>query len=204
MKLKVTKFKSPEVALKELEPFIRDGRHLYTGKPFGRFGELRSRELVANWMICAVLNAGRPSNPFVFTSDPEGGDGIIYDAEEKIDWQTEHVMVPKAAPGERRDIADLIADAVTGKQAKGGAAYARGKVLVVFLDAGLGDWSPNRVGRQLPLVDFKEVWVVGLHGDVRQGYVYGVTQLNLSGGNAPICLVRIAKTFDSWTVQRLQ
>ena len=204
MKLKVTKFKTLKIALKEIEQFIRDGKHLYTGKPFKRFGELRSRELVANWMICAVLNAGRRSNRFTFTSDPQGGDGIIYDVEEKIGWQTEHVMVPKAAPGERRDISALISDAVSNKQAKGGPAYARGKVLVVFLDAGLGEWSPNRVTRQLPPVDFKEVWVVGLHGDVTQGYVYGVTRLDPSSGNVPIYLVRIAKTFDAWTVERLQ
>jgi hypothetical protein len=204
MKLKVTKFKSPEIALKELEPFIRDGRHLYTGKPFVRFGELRSRELVANWMICAVLNADRPTNPFTLTSDPQGGDGIIYDRKEKIGWPTEHVIVPKAAPGERRDINTLIVDAVAGKQAKGGAAYALGKVLVIFLDAGLGEWFPNRLARQLPPVDFKEVWVVGLHGGVTEGYVYGVTQLDLSRGNAPTCLVRIAKAFDAWAVERLQ
>jgi hypothetical protein len=204
MKLKVTKFKNPQVALKELEQFIRDGRHLYTGKPFGRFGKLRSRELVANWMICAVLNAERPSNPYVFTSDPQGADGIIHDREQEIGWQTEHVMVPKTAPGEDRDITALIVRAVAAKQAKGGAAYARGKVLVVFLDAGLGEWHPNRVARQLPPVDFREVWVVGLHGDVEEGYVYGVTQLTLSSANTPIWLVRIAKTFDTWTVERLQ
>lgn len=204
MKLKVTKFTSLEIALKELERFIRDGRHLYTGKPFGRFGELRSRELVANRMICAVLNARLPSSPFVFTSDPQGADGIIYDREEQIGWQTEHVMVPKAGPGELRDITALIVDAVVSKQAKGGAAYARGKVLVVFLDAGLGDWHPNRVARMLPHIDFREVWVVGLHSYVEQGYTYGVTQLTLSGGSAPVCLVHIAKAFDAWDVECLQ
>jgi hypothetical protein len=52
------------------------------------------------------------------------------------------------------------------KQGKGAAAYAGGKVLVVFLDADLGEWLPNQVARQLPKVDFKEVWVVGLHGEV--------------------------------------
>ncbi len=204
MKVKVTKFKSLQVALQELGPFIRDGRHLYIGKPFERFGELRSRELVANWIICAVLNASRPTEPFTFTSDPLGGDGIIYDRESEIGWQTEHVMVPKARPDEHRGIATLIVGAVASKQAKGGAAYARGNVLVVFLDAGLGEWFPNRVARLLPPVNFKEVWVVGLHGEVTDGYVYGATQLVMSSGNAPTCLVRIATTFDAWTVERLQ
>jgi hypothetical protein len=203
MKYKVTNFKSPEVALKQLEPFVRDGRHLYTGKPFDRFGNLRSRELLANWLVCAVLNADRPSKPFTFTSDPQDGDGIIYDRGSGIGWPTEHVMVPKAALGERRDITALIVDAVAAKQAKG-EAYARGRVLVVFLDAGLGEWFPNRVARRLPRVDFKGVWVVGLHGVVTEQYEYGVTHLDLSSGSAPICLIRISSKFDAWKVERRQ
>jgi hypothetical protein len=95
-------------------------------------------------------------------------------------------------------------DAVSNKQAKGGAAYACGKVLVVFLDAGLGEWFPNQVARQLPRVDFKEVWIVGLHGEVTDEYVYGVTQLDLSGVAPPICLVRFGGNFDAWDVARLQ
>jgi hypothetical protein len=204
MKFSVTHFKTQQAGLKELEPFIRDGKHLYTGKPFNRFGELRSRELLGNWLICAALNAGRPTSPFTFTSDPQGGDGIIYDRETEAGWPTEHVMIVKAAPEETRDIAALITAAVTKKQEKGGAGYARGKILVVFLDAGLGEWLPSRVARQLPTVDFKEVWVVGLHGEVTDQYVYGVTQLDLSSGNAPICLVRIGKNFDGWQVIRRQ
>jgi hypothetical protein len=93
---------------------------------------------------------------------------------------TEHVMVPKATARETRDVRTLILAAVSKKQEKGGPAYARGKVLVVFLDVGLGEWSPNQVARQLPKVDFKEVWVVGLHGEVTDEYVYGVTQLDMS------------------------
>jgi hypothetical protein len=139
VKLNATHFKTPEIALKELEPFVRNGRHLYTGQPFKRFGGLRSRELLINWLICAVLNAEKPKNPFTFTSDPQGGDGIISDRESKIGWPTEHVMVPKATTNDVRDITALIVDAVTVKQTKGGEAYARGKVLVVFLDAGLGE-----------------------------------------------------------------
>lgn len=203
MKFNVTHFRTPQIALKELEPFVRDGRHLYTGKPFKRFGKLRSRELLANWLICAVLNAGNPKSRFTFTSDPQGGDGILYDRESEIGWPTEHVMVPKATPGSVRDITTLIVDTVTAKQAKGGAAYARGKVLVVFLDAGLGEWFPNRVARHLPRLDFDDVWVAGLH-EVKDEYVYGVTQLNLHGGNSPICLLRISRDFSAWRVERLQ
>jgi hypothetical protein len=203
MKLKVTRFKSPEVALKELEPFIRNAKHLYSGKPFARFGKLRSRELLGNWLICAVLNAGRPAASYTFTSDPQGGDGIIYDMETETGWPTEHVMVPKAAAQETRDIRTLILAAIAKKQKKGAAAYARGKILG-FLDAGLGEWYPNQIARQLPNVDFREAWVVGLHGRVTDEYVYGVSQLDMSSCNAPTCLVRIGKKFDTWEVKRVQ
>jgi hypothetical protein len=36
VKYQITRFKSLEAALKELEPFIRNGEHLHTGKPFKR------------------------------------------------------------------------------------------------------------------------------------------------------------------------
>jgi hypothetical protein len=36
------------------------------------------------------------------------------------------------------------------KATKGGAAYAAGKTLVVFLDAGLGEWKPNLVDDKMP------------------------------------------------------
>jgi hypothetical protein len=133
-----------------------------------------------------------------------GGDGIIYDTETETGWPTEHVMVPRATAEETRDIPTLILASISKKQEKGAAAYARGKVLVVFLDAGLGEWFPNRVAKQLPTVDFKEVWVVGLHGEVTDEYVYAVAQLDMSSGSAPTWLVRIGKDFDTWEVKRLQ
>ncbi len=125
MKFNVTHFKSPQIALKELEPFVRDGRHLYTGKPLKRFGGLRSRELLANWLICAVLNAGNPRSPFTFTTDPQGGDGILYDRESATGWPTEHVVVPKPAPGDVRDITAFIVATVAAKQVEGGRLRAR-------------------------------------------------------------------------------
>src|SRR5271168_4120969 len=56
MKYPVARFKSLKEALKQLEPSIRDGEHLQTGKPFARFGGLRSREILANWLLCVALN----------------------------------------------------------------------------------------------------------------------------------------------------
>ena len=48
MKYPVTRFKSLEIALKELEPFVRDGMHLQTGKPFKPLDGMRSRLALAN------------------------------------------------------------------------------------------------------------------------------------------------------------
>jgi hypothetical protein len=208
VKLKVRRFRSLAVGLKDLEKFIRDGQHLYTGRPFKGLDGMRSREAVANWLMCAVISfeSGRP---FCFTSDPQGGDGIIYDLVNERDWPTEHIFVPRAGSEETRDIDTLILNAVQTKESKGGAAYAAGKTLIVFLDAGLGEWKPSVVARKLPPGFFTNVWVAGLYGVSDEGeYTYAVTclrtGLDLQIIGAPTWLVSIDKTFESWEVKRLQ
>ena len=77
---RLTRFKSLKVALKELEPFVKNGQQLRTGKPFKRFGDMRSREMLANWLLCVTINAVEGgARDFAFWSDPHGGDGIIRD-----------------------------------------------------------------------------------------------------------------------------
>jgi hypothetical protein len=207
MKANVRRFKSLAIGLKELERFIRDGRHLYTGRPFKGLDGMRSREAVTNWLMCAAISFER-EQPCCFTSDPLGGDGIIYDPVAEKDWPTEHIFVPHAGQKETRDIDTLILDAVQAKENKGGAAYAMGKTLIVFLDAGLGVWKPNVVARKLPPGHFKNVWLVGLHGPVEDGqYTYAVTCLRTGLDprlGAPTWLVRVHKTFESWDVKSLQ
>src|SRR5579871_113241 len=141
MKYPVTRFKSLKIALKELEPFIRNGEHLQTGKPFKRMGGMRSREMLANWLACVVINAQSGANLY-FSSDPTGGDGIMCDTSTGETWPTEHVMVPRRSGGQTADAEALILDAIEQKRNKGGAAYAAGKTLIVFLDAEAGPWYP--------------------------------------------------------------
>lgn len=205
MKYRVTRFRSLELCLKELEPFIRDGEHLQTGRPLARFGGLRSRELLANWLLSVAVNFDRGAPEMSFTSDPVGGDGIIHDTVTGETWPTEHVLVPRAHPNEMQPIEAKIVRSIQRKQSKGGRAYASGKLLMVFLNAGGGIWTPNVVARQLPQpLNFREVWVSGLY-TLKDGiYTYGVTRLDLSQGNAPTWLVRIARDFDGWEVTRLQ
>jgi hypothetical protein len=193
-----------KTALKELSRFILDGAHLQSGDPFKNFGDMRSREAVANWLICAAVNS-TAQRELSFTSDPIGGDGILEDAKTGETFQTEHVMVPRQKGGEGADAHELVLDAIGQKRKKGGAAYASGKLLVVFLDAGAGEWFPNRVARTLPTpLHFDSVWVVGLQPIKDGEYTYGVTLLDLSDGNAPTYIVRITKDFDDWTVRRHQ
>ena len=114
-------------------------------------------------------------------------------------------MVPKLRVGQSSDANVLILKAIEQKRAKGGEAYAAGKTLVVFLDAGAGTWFPNKVARQLPQpLYFAAVWVVGLQGVDAGEYTYGVTHLDVSKSNAPTLIVRIKKGFDAWEVIPIQ
>lgn len=160
------------------------------------------RELLAN---CVVCNFARQADRLTFSSDPLGGDGIICDTVTEETWPTEHVLVPRVRGGDSADAEAVILEAIRHKQNKGGAAYASGKTLVVCLDAVGGKWFPNEVAKQLPeTLDFAAVWVVGLQGVEAGQYVYAVTLLDLSDGNAPAYRVRIGKDFDAWEVEEIQ
>ncbi|QQO20235.1 hypothetical protein JJB98_10065 [Bradyrhizobium diazoefficiens] len=204
MKLLVRKFVDLKIALKELEPFIRDGRQVQNGKPFRNFGRMLPREAIANWLLCATANAidGRQLT-FASTDDPIGGDGIIVDQMTDEDFPTEHVMVPVQQSG---DAEALILKAIDHKRNKGADAYASGKTLVVFLNAGAGHFFPNRLARALPTpLRFASVWVISLQRVDQDGaYIYGVTLLDVANGDAPALLVRISSTFDAWEVTRVQ
>jgi hypothetical protein len=206
MKQHVRRFKTLAIGLTEIEKFVRNPQLLWTGKPLKGLGGMRPREVVGNWLMCAVLSFEK-GLPWCFTSDPTGGDGIIYDPVAEESWPTEHVIVMPASTEEQRDIGTLILDAVLAKEAKG-AVYAKGKTLIVFLDAGLGEWKPNIVARTLPSGHFKNVWVISLNGPVEEGkYTYGVTCIRTGidpATDAPIWLVKIGDAFESWMVNRVQ
>ena len=206
MSHETTRFKSMAVALRELDQIIKSPLLLETGKPLKQFGDARPRELVANWMICAAANAEEEGGGerMAFHSDPIGGDGIIVDTKIGETWPTEHVLVPMPRTAAVPDIEASIAKAVADKQKKGGAAYAAGKTLVVFLNSGGGEWKPTRVTKNLPAHDFGAVWVVGLCSANDGEYVYGVANLHLEIGQAPAWTVHIARDFGSWSVERKQ
>lgn len=204
MKYKVIRFKTLKIALQELQPFILNGEHITTGRPFDNFGRLRSRELLANWLLCVVANAAVGIDCFTFTSDPLGGDGIIYNTSTEESWQTEHVMVTGVS---RKALAieDRILSAVTLKQEKGGRSYAKGKTLIVMLNSGAAKWEPNKIADKLPQeLYFDAVWVVGLQEIKDANYIYNVSRLDRSRGNAPVWRVQIGRDFEHWIVSAIQ
>jgi hypothetical protein len=196
LKQKVQHFKNLKLALKELQPFILNGAHLQTGKPFKKFGGLRSREILANWLLCVATGPDRLD----FATDPQGGDGVIVDTLTGENWKTEHILIPKNS--EKTNIEDLISAAVLKKQKKGSKAYASDKTLVVFLNAGGGVWLPSLAAQKLPSeLDFEAVWVVSLQGVVDGTYTYAVIRLDLSQGHPPVWKVHINPDFCSWRVE---
>lgn len=202
MKYSVTTFRSMAVCIKVFERFIRDGNHLETGKPLKRFGGLRSREILANWLICVVVNFEQKSERMKLCTDPQGGDGILYDSTENKAWPTEHILVSRSNKT-TDDAETLILKHITKKQEKGGPAYALGKTLVVFLNKAAGEWHPNKAARKLPKqIDFDGIWVVGLNDNNGDEYNYNVTRLYPSG--CPVWQVHINKTFDLWEIKRIQ
>lgn len=199
----VRRFKSMAVALRELEPFVRNGQHLMTGRPFEAMGGLRSREILVNWLVCTVGNFERGREAFTFSSDPTEGDGIIYDLDSGTGFETEHVMITRYEDSDVC-IEDKIAAAVARKQAKG-PQYASGKALLVLNDSGGGDWYPVRAARKIQPNDFEDVWVIGLDGAVVEGpYSYGVSHLDYRKGHAPTWRVKVAADFSTWEVERIQ
>ena len=204
MKYSVKRFKSLKLAIKELEPFIRNDQNLTTGRPSKQFGDMRSREVLANWLLCVVINSAEGAEERVtFSSDPNDGDGIIHDDASGYAWPTEHVLVPRIGDAAAGNIENLILEKIEQKQSKGGAAYASGRMPIVFLDSGGGPWYPNEVAKQLPeQLDFDAVWVVGLQEVVAGEYVYGVTREDDFGsGTTPKWRVRISPDFENWAVE---
>jgi hypothetical protein len=84
---------------------------------------MRSREVLANWLICVAVDSEHWVDRFTFTSDPTGSDGIILDTVTQTSWPTEHIMVtmtrPNIAAEKTKEIGTRIVDAVVLKQVKG-------------------------------------------------------------------------------------
>jgi hypothetical protein len=79
------------------------------------FGGTRSREMLANWLLCVAISATE-DRALSFSSDSVGGDGIICDSAMGETWATEHVMVPRLRPAQTADAEALILKAIERKR----------------------------------------------------------------------------------------
>jgi hypothetical protein len=201
MKYPVKQLKNLAAGLKELEPHICHGRSLQVHPEFKSIKQ-RPRELLANWLLCAVGCAERGKETLVISEDPLGGDGLIIDRETGDQMFTEHVYV---RPAPDADFGALAIEAL-GHKVRKGDVYARGRTLVILSEAS-GMWFPNRVARQIAGTHgFKEVWAIHLDAvSIAEGrYAYFVAELDISAANAPVWRVSLAEDFATWAVSRLQ
>ncbi len=205
MKYEVRRIKSMRAALSELQRFVQSAGLLERGRPIQNFGGLRPRELVANWLVCAVVNFERGQEDLRFTTDPTGNDcdGLIVDtAQPQEVFFTEHVFISERDKGEAEA---LILERIAHKNAHG-AEYARNRTLVVFANGGAGEWFPNRIARRVERpFHFADLWVISLQcAGAGRGYVYGVTRPDLTGRVATVWHVIVSPDFDAWKVECIQ
>jgi hypothetical protein len=199
MKYYVTAVRDLALILKDLEPYIRDPRHLRTGRDLKKMA-MRPRELLGNWLFCVVL-VYATGRRWTLSEDPTGGDGAMLDRDTGTGFLTEHVFIPPPAQGKKSLVEQQIANAIAAK-AKKGAGYARGRSLVVFSEA-IGPFFPNRIGSAIAGTNaFEAVWAMGLESAIGGQYAYWVTRLEPD--HAPAWRVALSKEFDAWTVTPVQ
>src|SRR6201995_3043860 len=85
LKYNVRTFKSLRACLGECEKFIRQPQYLYTGNKIERFAWMLPREIWGNWILAAICSEGREQE-LQITTDPDGGDGVIWDPATTIGW----------------------------------------------------------------------------------------------------------------------
>jgi hypothetical protein len=198
----ITRIRDLGVALKEMEPYVKDPQFLRIGRAFRNF-PLRPREVWANWLLCVVGNYNNGNDNLTFADDPTGGDGIVLDRATERFMLTEHVFIPPPRPDSTETVEDSMVNAVNHKM-QNGRPYAEGKHLIIFSEA-VGRWYPNRVARRIAGEHaFNSVWAVGLvHGD-ESGYTYFVTRFDAPPDDSPSWHVDIDFAFTAWTVSRVQ
>lgn len=201
MKYKVKRLKSLAVALKELEPHIRDGRKIKSHPEFKSIKQ-RPRELLGNWLMCAVANAERGAETIHIYSDPFDGDGML------VNSATDEKMFIEQVYARAEDGADaeaLITKAFFLKAGKG-EEYAAGRTLVILSDAS-GSYFPNRLARQFKgKHHFMGVWLLGLDAAAiaERRYTYTIADISGETELAPVWRVTLADDFSTWAVDRMQ
>ena len=193
--------KNLKVALKDMEPYIKNPIFLTQGKRFSNFNML-IREAWANWLLCVVLQK-LTGDPFTF-QESEDGDGIVGNKRTKAGFVVEHVCAMDFPAGEQPPKGeDRVLWAINHKVRRG-TEYAKDKRLVVFFD-GAGEFYRNRIRKDiLGRHRFDAVFCVGLLESNPNGHSYSVTEFRDSFGDKSIThKVEINKNFTDWKITQI-
>ncbi len=205
MKYAINMPTSLRAAIKEIGPFIV-GNEL--GKRFKSYNGLLLREVLGNWLLCAILNDQcATTDRYTFTSEPKGGgaDGAILDKTTGLAMATEHVMATRWRDGKldenlNESAEQLVVAAMLHKEAKG-PRYGTDKMLVIYLEANVAGYSPRAIREHLPSdTAFADVWLVVPQGGL---WEYDVIHVGSPLADPPTYRVSITEAFDDWTITSL-
>ena len=201
MRHNITSIKDLNSVLNDIIPSIKNPQNLYTGRDRSNFNQ-RPREILANWLICSVLNSELDEGVWTFGEDPMGGDGLIINRSSGTGLPTEHVFIPPPEPPANDSVEQLFLGAVEHKNKKG-RKYATGKHLVIFVEGIERQWYPNNVSKRIRGQHaFDSVWAVGLQEADRDDYKYWVVCLDECPCPCFIVSVNVDKV--EWLVEQIQ
>ena len=197
---KLSQIKDFKIALKDMEPYVKNPNFLIKGREFTNFS-LRPREAWANWLLCVVLRKLHGDN-ITFAEDPKG-DGFIVDKNTRETIPTEHVSALENPFNKLPKGEDRVISAINQKIKKG-PDYAKGKWLIVFFD-GAGEFFRNKIRENIKgRHNFGAVYCIGLLTSDDNGYAYSVTEFRDSSGDKSITFkVEINPSFTDWKISQI-
>lgn len=185
------------IALKDMEPYVKESTYLTQGKRFLNF-DMLVREAWANLLICAVMEKVTGEH---YTFQESDGDGIIGSKATKIGNIVEHVCAMDFPAGRQLPKGEeRVLWAIQHKTARG-PEYAKGKILVVFFD-GAGMFVRSKIRESIyGKHNFESVVCVGLLTVDNSGYEYILTDYCDEYGNESISFrIKIPMDFSGWTI----
>lgn len=195
--ISVKQVKDFRLALKDIEPYVKDPHFLIKGREFTNFS-LRPREMWANWLLTAILRKLHGEH-ITFAEDPSG-DGFIVDSKTGEVIPTEHVSALENPLNPLPKGEERVINAINQKIKKG-SDYAKGKWLVVFFD-GAGKFYRNKIRESiLGRHGFGAVYIIGLLTSDEKGYSYLVTEFKDSSGDKSVTFkIDIDINFTDWEI----
>lgn len=186
-----------KVALKDIEPYVKNPYFLTQGKRFSNF-DMLVREAWGNLLICAVMEEVTGER---FTFQESNGDGIIFSRDTKEAVVVEHVCAMDFPAGNQPPQGDERVLWAINKKASRGPVYAKGKILVVFFD-GAGMFTRSNIRESIyGKHHFDSVICIGLLTVDNSGYEYILTDYCDEYGDKSISYrIKIHDDFSGWSI----